>query len=676
MEGRRWAFAVGLLLVAWALRLCLLQEVPPGWRDDELINIHALSNQLLQGEFPIYYLGASGHEPLYHHLHAGVHAILGFNVLSGHILSVAFGLLSVALTYSLVRRLFPDEVAVAGVAALTLATSFWSLMYSRTGIRHISLPPFFVATVYVLWHRLDAEELSTGSWLLLGFLLGASLYTYTASRVLPVLLIVFVAYLGLFHGDRMEGRWRGLALAFLVAALLAAPLGVAIARGRSSRAIEGIGADARVTKLATPLRALKNGEVAPLLISVVKTLGMFHASGDPEWLYNIPDRPVFNPLGGVLLWFGVALCLYRWREPRYFFLLPCLGLGLSPAFISTPPASLGHTIAAQPAAYILPALALVEIRRWVWARQASQVEGVPVQARFLGFAVTLILASFVLSSVVRDIRDYFTVWPERGMVRFLYRADHREAAEYLHAHPEITDVAIGSGLVGPWDRIALDVDVGRDRVAPRLFNPERALVWSGGDEPAFVLLTSWPDPSRPIQEFLEPGRRVSSHLELHTPSFVGGSQSIVSGTTFANGLALAEARWLEDRPLAPGQVGDLLTVWDVVEPLDLPEEPVVAQPPPPDTYSGPRLAVFVHLTDAEGRVLDTDDGLWVDPLTLQPGDRFVQIHRLSAPAASTAERHALELGLYDPKTNQRWDSRGSEGELPADSVHVPIGEQQ
>jgi hypothetical protein len=75
-------------------------------------------------------------------------------------------------------------------------------------------------------------------------------------------------------------------------------------------------------------------------------------------------------------------------------------------------------------------------------------------------------------------------------------------------------------------------------------------------------------------------------------------------------------------------------------------------------------------------VLDTDDGLWVDPLTLQPGDRFVQIHRLSAPAASTAERHALELGLYDPKTNQRWDSRGSEGELPADSVHVPIGEQQ
>jgi len=48
----RWA-AVAIVLLAWGLRLCCLEEVPPGWRDDELINIHALSGEVLRGNFPL-----------------------------------------------------------------------------------------------------------------------------------------------------------------------------------------------------------------------------------------------------------------------------------------------------------------------------------------------------------------------------------------------------------------------------------------------------------------------------------------------------------------------------------------------------------------------------------------------------------------------------------------------
>jgi len=140
---RHWTLIVTLLLLAWGLRLCCLETVPPGWRDDELINIHALSGEVLAGHFPLYFTGASGHEPLYHCVHAGVHALLGFNVLSGHLLSVACGTLAVALTYGLAWRLFGRTTAI--VASLALATSFWSLMYSRTGMRHISATPFALA---------------------------------------------------------------------------------------------------------------------------------------------------------------------------------------------------------------------------------------------------------------------------------------------------------------------------------------------------------------------------------------------------------------------------------------------------------------------------------------------------------------------------------------------------
>jgi 4-amino-4-deoxy-L-arabinose transferase-like glycosyltransferase len=655
-----WPLVVVLLLLAWGLRVCYLEEVPPGWRDDELINIHALSNQVLEGRFPVYYLGASGHEPLYHHLHAGVHALFGFNVLSGHILSAAFGLLSIALTYTLARRLFPGERAIAVVASAALAASFWSLMYSRTAIRHISLLPFALATIYVFWRQIDAERPGLAGWGLLGLLLAATLYTYTASRLLPLLLVGFMGYLALFHRDRFDKHSRGVVVALVVTALLVAPLGTAIVRGRSTRAIEGIGADARVTELATPIRALRNGDPRPMLASVVETLGMFHASGDPEWLYNIAGRPVFSFFGGALLWSGVAFCLTRWRQPRFFFLLPWLGLGLSPAFISTPAASLSHTIFAQPAAYLLLAVALVSLCRWLRSRGASVMACVV----FLTVSVTAIS--------VRDLRDYFIVWPERGMVRVLYRADHREVAYYLNEHPEMTDVAVGSALMGPWDRIALEVDVEREAIVPRLFNPERTLLWTAENGLTSVLMPSWPDAAPPIADFLEEGEAVSRHLTRYALPPISDSPSLVPKTRFANGLVLTGARWLnEDRP-APGREATLLTTWRVAAPLDLPAMPIVAQPPPPKTYSGSRLSVSAHVVDGSGRVQALDDGLWVDPLTLRPGDRFVQLHRFVVPADASEGPYSLQLGLYDPKTNDRWDV---EGDSPVDLVVVSVSRE-
>ena len=653
---RNWPLRASLLvliLLAWWLRLCCLDTVPPGWRDDELINIHALSGELLAGRFPLYFTGASGHEPLYHYLHAGVQAALGSNVLSGHLLSVAFGTLAIALTYTLARRLFGCRTAV--VASLALMTSFWSLMYSRTAIRHISLPPIALAVFYLFWRALAGKpgfsvSKATKTWFLAGLTMGISLYTYPAARLLPVILVVFAAYLALFHRAKFRRSWRGILLSLAVAAVLVAPLGVAIAQGRSEAAAEGIGADARIAELAVPLRELRAGNPRPLLANVWTTLGMFHATGDPEWLYNIPQRPVFNSLGGVLLWAGVALSLYRWRTPRYFFLLLWFMMGLLPAFLSTPPASLSHTILAQPVAYILPALALDVIARWPKLRRS------PLVVRYL------LLFIFLTTNVARDLHDYFTVWPQQDMVCFLYRADYRQAARYLDVHPEITDVAISSALMGPWDRLALDVDL-RHQVAVRLFDPRRALVWTG-DASSSVLLTDFPVPSSPIDTLLEanagPPQTIAPHLTLyairHSPFAIRNSLA-----RFANGLELTGANW----------VGDdiLLTTWLVAAPLDLPPIPIVANPPPPGVYSGPRMAVFAHLLGADDEFVAGDDGLWVDPLTLRSGDRFIQVHHFESEV--TGGSYTVELGLYDPMTSERWAVMDSAGQPAADHVLLP-----
>jgi len=662
---------LALVLLALGLRVVALDVVPPGWRDDGLISMFALSGQVLEGHFPLYFTGASGHEPLYHYLHAAVLAVLGLNVISGHLLSIALGILSICLTYVLTRRMFGRATAVMTMLGLT--TSFWSLMYSRMALRHISASLFAAAVSYGLWRCVGVtkpEQPGLARWSLVGLLLGTSVYTYTATRALPVLLIAFAIYLALWHRDRFRRSWRGFLLALLVAAAVSAPLWIAISRGRSEAAAMGIGADARLDELAVPLRELQAGNVRPLLENTWATLGMFHATGDPEWLYNVAGRPVFNLLGGVLLWLGVALCVIRWRQPRYAYLLLWLGVGLAPAFVSHPPASLSHTMLDQPAAYILPALFLKE----AWSGTARQ----EFRGRaWLRVAWGLGLIAFLVTNPARDLVDYYVTWPQDDMTRVLHRADYRDAARYLGQHPEITDVAITGTLFGPWDRLALEIDTQRD-VAIRLFNPDRALVCLAGDGPSDVLLTAWPEPDPPITDLLQahgdPVAVLSPRLMHQTVAPVCEPRSQEPLVIFSNGLALAEAYWMEGMEPAPGHEAVLLTNWHVAEPLDLPPMDVIANPPPPGVYSGPRLAVFAHVLAADGMLVAGDDGLWVDPYTLQVGDRFIQVHRFQIAADAPAAPYDVAIGLYDPMDGERWSVRaGAEG-AAADQIVIPAAQ--
>ena len=642
----RWVALIALLLLGWWLRLVWLEAVPPGWRDDELIETFALSGQVLEGHFPIYFLDASGHEPLFHYLRAGVLALLGTNVLSGHLLSASFGLLAIALTYALARRLF--GTAVAAPAALALAVSFWSLMYSRIGLRQISLPPFVLLVLYLLWTPWGRRRPMLGWAIPLGLMLGVSLYTYTASRVLLPLVMLFGLYLALFHCQRWRDCWRGYALALGIAVVVALPLALAIQGGRDAAAAQGIGADARVVELARPVWALLDGDPCPLWETAVGTLGMFHATGDPEALYNIPGRPVFNLFGGALFWLGVLICLLRWREARRFLLLLWLGLGLLPAMLSVPAASLSHSLVVQPLAYLLPVLAVVDAGRWLAARWKGNA------ARRAAVLAGLLLGGFLLSTAARDLGDYFLRWPADSLVRFLYRADYRQAARYLDAQTERADWAVGSLLMGPWDRLALQVDARRDDLAVRLFDPQRALVYTGDAGPSALLLTSFPALSPTMAQLVQEG---AAGAPVHAPPLtlyrVAPPPERESLGRFENGLELVSVGWAGGELPAPGRQARLLLGWRVAGPLQLPPLPIVANPPPPGVYNGPRLAVFTHLLDAGGTLLTGDDGLWVDPLTLRPGDRFVQLHLLTLPA-DAPEAAMLEVGLYDPYTGERW----------------------
>jgi 4-amino-4-deoxy-L-arabinose transferase-like glycosyltransferase len=645
---------VGVTLLAFGLRLWRLDSFPPGWRDDELINSLVISQKVLDGDWAVYYPDASGHEALYHLLNAIMLHLFGPGVFGIRWLSVILGTLAIPMTWLVGRLLFGPPVGL--VAAAALALSFWSLMYSRIGLRHILVPLLTAATIYFFWRGLMTPEGEPGKnvsqrhFLRASLFMGLGFYTYFASRGLPVILLAFCCYLWLVERRVFKRQWRGFLLMFATAALLSLPLLVTLGRQPET--------ETRVAELAVPLIEARSGNPGPLWEHIRITLNMFGSDGDGEWLYNVPHRPVFGLVGTIFFWAGVATASFalmysamkklgaRTRAPAIqsldavtpkataaVLLLLWWLSGIAPAFISVPPASLGHTIMAQPAVFILAALPLRIMARWPRMAASRFHTGL--------WAIAVLLAIMLLGSIgLRDLPTYFREWPGRGMVRFLYRADIHELAGYLNQHPELKDFGVSGLLAGPWDRLALaiDLDESRTTAQPRWYDPRRAILL----QPP-LSFTGFPSIPAAYTSYLLPVSGESAVGEYRLTQ-VEKDPPVSEPVCFENGLCSVSAAY-------DGESGRLELGWQVLRPLDLPSTTLVSNPPPPGVYAGPRLLVFGQLHDAGGNFLVGDDGLWVDPHTLQPGDWFLQQHWL--PLSEAMKPAAAVFGLYDPMTGRR-----------------------
>lgn len=628
---------LGVSLLALALRAVDHAHVPNGWRDDELSNALVVSQHVLDGEFRLYYADASGHEGLYHWLQAGSMALFGPGVWGIRGVSILLGTLTIPLTYLLARRLFGWPAAA--VAGLMLAVSFWSLMYSRTGQRHISVLVTTLLGFFWLWKALPVREGDSATcarppacFTLAGLGMGIGFYTYFASRGVPLILLSFGAYLAIWRRDLLRRSWKGLLLTLAVAGIMALPLLVTLQRQPE--------AEARVGELATPVYDALDGDFSTLASYTATTLAMFTHDGDDEILYNIPHRPVFGLMGGLLFWAGVVLAVIQAfgprRDPRHAFLLLWLGAGLAPGALSVPAASLGHTLLAQPAAMFLPALALDRAGQWL-----SEHDNTRQFARAAAASAAVLLLAW---EGVRGIGDYRFAWPADDFNRVLHHSDLHEAAAWLNRHPGSRNVVIGSFLHERWDQQALAVDLKGEGWQVRAFDPRSAYPALPGDAvyiiPAY-LRGEWGaeelSRANPIYEAPYAIYRFDGEATAPEPA----------RAAFANGLELVEFTIQE----AGGAV-EVFSTWRASQPLDLPPSSLLSKPPAPGEIDSPRLAIFFQLLGSNGERADGADGLGVDPYTLLAGDEFIQ-HFFIPLEGVPPGRYRLVTGLYDPVTGSR-----------------------
>jgi hypothetical protein len=220
----------------------------------------------------------------------------------------------------------------------------------------------------------------------------------------------------------------------------------------------------------------------------------------------------------------------------------------------------------------------------------------------------------------------------------------------------------------------------RRNVRVKTFDPATSLIWPA-EGPAWLIAPDLAPFDSELQEVLardgqvieeQTGYRVihlpdttalegwSSEIQAHSrawwsPAIASPSDEPLREASpfslpvdFEHRVELLGYRSLTE-PLTTGDAFQVTTVWRVL-----------AEVKPP-------VAIFVHLLDAGGQFVAGWDGLDVAPLGWEPGDVFVQVHRLAVPAEATSGFYLLEIGVYSPETLDRW-AVFAEGTVTADRV--------
>jgi 4-amino-4-deoxy-L-arabinose transferase-like glycosyltransferase len=644
---RRWGLwtLLVILLAAAALRLVALIDVPPGPGYDELQNTR-LAERVLAGRWAIYFPENHGQEPLYPMLEALTVRLLGWSVFSIRLSAVLLGVFSVLALYLVSRKLAGPRAAL--LAAAFYVVSFWPLVETRMALETSLLPLLAGLAILLLARGLGRESGPRWrGWLdlaLAGIFLGGHVYAYTPGRVMLLLPLGLLAYLLAFDRATLRRCWPGLLALCLVTALVALPLALFL------RAYPE--AEERLDQLGGPLAALGQGDSRPVLEIATGTLGMFTLRGDPQWLYNVANRPVFDPLTSLFFYGGLALCATRLRRWRSGLLLLWLVVGLGPAFVSPPAGSFTHTLSAQPAVYLV--LALGVDAAWAWLARHRAWIG-PLAAALL-LALNGALSCYV----------YFVVWADAPEVRELYQGGVTAIARELDARDPAGPVAIGAPYVNywqPWNAVGFDLALRRDDLSVRWFDPAGGWVWPAGEGPVTTYLPT--DPLGP-QTFdselqalfladatlLPTGHDDFAAFRVDDPAaFVARLDALESPPlawppdkahlppptlplVFGDRFALLGAE-LQTDVVQPGGQLRLLTFWQVL----------AADPAP--------VVAFVHLTSDGTDIWGQVDWLSVRAKGLQPGDRFVQVHLVPvAPETPPGTYHAM-LGLYPPPNWQQ-----------------------
>jgi 4-amino-4-deoxy-L-arabinose transferase-like glycosyltransferase len=429
----RWLFAATLLLillVAAGLRLYRLPDLPLGFHYDEAANA-ILAGEIASGvKLPIFIPSYTGKEVLFFYWAALWMKLLGTTPWVLRLSAALAGVMTVAATYWAIREMLHEHRGSKWVALLTsalLATSFWHLILSRYGFRAVTQPLMQALTVAALWRGLRLDKKGSPWLLMAGFFCGLTAYTYLAARAFPIPLAAAFLALLLTGRDRRRARIGQMVLFTAVAALTLTPLAYYwwTHPGSFMTRTEQVA--------ATGWNEAWDG--------ILDCLGMFFIKGDPYIRFNIPFRPILDPVTAVLFILGIGAVILQARKkvrdssaaPLHlasciFFLisLPIMLLPSALAAGEITPSNL-RTAGLLPFVYMFPALALWLILNALYRFLKSKWETAKLSL-LLPASCFMLLAALGFDTAF----SYFGDWAISPALYYEADGDLADAAAYLN----------------------------------------------------------------------------------------------------------------------------------------------------------------------------------------------------------------------------------------------------
>ncbi len=458
-----------VLLVALFFRIHDLDRVPPGLDGDEMFNGWD-AVRVWKGNLAVYFPANYGREPLLIYLIALTTRLLGVGAWTIRVASVLCGIVGLTFTWLLARRLFNFRVAILATALTSV--SLWPVFLNRVALRAGLLPACQAVALYALWRTLEGPS---SRWAVTaGLFTGLSLYTYTASRVFPVVLVLWLLTMLISDRRLLHTNGKRLALVGLVAGLVVLPLGLFALQHSEIF-------NQRVSDLNFELNQLRAGNPDPIWRSVKATLGMFTRVGDREWRYNPSGRPVFDKVTGGLFYLGLIVSLFRLRRPAYSLLLVWLPVMLIPSMLSIGTPSFLRAAGALTPIYLMPAIGA----DFVWEQISHETSRIAHYALRVAFAIGLVFIG------ADTWHDYFDEWARNPQVLHTYEADLAAAANYLSEYtPTDTSVWISSDYPGDLSRMLFNLQSTYPGPV-RWFDGNQATVWPSGwaGQDALIIFT-------------------------------------------------------------------------------------------------------------------------------------------------------------------------------------------
>ncbi len=321
MNGRRSRVIpllslVVILAVAIFFRFYHIGQIPPGLFPDEAT--HALDAQnVLKGQLTLYSPNEGSTGMVWRYLLALNFALLGSSILTLRAFASAIGVASVAMAYLVIRELpLTDQDqpagqgqrdALAGLAALLLAISYWHVDLSRIAFSAVLMLLIQDMTLFCLWRALNAGR---RSWFVLfGLGLGILAYNYLPGKLVPLVPLLFLLLQWpLAQRDALLAKHgRPLLMAAGLALVVALPLIL----------FAVFNYQMLVTRATLP-----TGAIAPL--SPWQAIGGNLAAfglWPTTWLPGSWGKLFLGPILTLCFVVGVGVSLVRIRRPAYLFLL-------------------------------------------------------------------------------------------------------------------------------------------------------------------------------------------------------------------------------------------------------------------------------------------------------------------------------------------------------------------